>query len=173
MRYKLSKKYGNTLLKTIFSIPLLLIVSALAYFAFCEARKAYWDNQVKQMCEKDGGATVYQKISLSPEEFSRMKNAFGQLSIPNKAIAKPGSIIVSETKDTYLKKSSPEIRRSEFLLIRSDGALLAKQVIYSRIGGDFPSPAHDSSFSCLDVAKQIAKRFDVEQLTIKLPGENK
>jgi hypothetical protein len=170
------KQRGDIWLSLLASIGYLfagLLLLALGYFIFCEARKAYWDHQVKQMCEKDGGAIVYQKISLSPEEFSKMKNAFGDLTIPSKTTVKSHSIIVSDTKDTYLKQYNPVVRRSEFSLIRNDGIVLAKQVIYSRVGGDFPSPAHESSFSCLDVAKQIAKKFDVERLTVELPGVNK
>jgi len=174
LRERKSQEKGLGVIGAIALIPVLLIVAAIAWYAYCEARKAYWDGQVEEMCKKDGGATVYKKIALSPEELSKTKDIFGHLSIPNRSKAQPDSIVISEMEDTYLRRSNPEVRRSEFHLIRkSNEALLAKQVIYSRVGGDFPSPAHDSSFSCLDIANAIGKTFDVEQLTIELPGEQK
>jgi hypothetical protein len=53
---------------------------------------------------------------------------------------------------------------------RDEPKLIAKQVIYSRVGGDFPSPAHESSFSCLDM-RLPEKSFEVEKLAILFQGE--
>lgn len=43
------KQQGNALLKAIVFIPGAIILLTLAYFGFCEARKAYWDHQVRLM----------------------------------------------------------------------------------------------------------------------------
>ncbi len=164
-------QHGGTFFKTLFLIPALLIGGALAYFGFCEARKAYWDHEVRGMCEKDGGATVYQTVVLSPDQWKKMLNEFGDLSIPTKDQIKSDSTLFSETNTTYLKQRSPQVRRSEFRLVRIDDMrLLATQTIYSRVGGDFPSFAHPSSFSCLDATPR-KKSFDVEKLTVQLQGK--
>jgi hypothetical protein len=49
-------------------VPLILIGLAIAGTEF---NKAYWDHKVRELCEKDGGVTVYEAIELSPEEFKR------------------------------------------------------------------------------------------------------
>lgn len=147
-------------------VPVLLIAAAVAWYAYCEARKAYWDKQVTQMCEKDGGATVFEAIALTADQRNGMLDSFGALVIPTANQIKPGSVVFSEKEEVYLNEAFPQVRRSEFRIKRlSDKKLLAKQIIYSRVGGDFPSPAHDSSFSCLDLDSPH-KRYDVEKLTI-------
>ncbi|MEO1768095.1 hypothetical protein, partial [Thiobacter aerophilum] len=46
---------GSSLVKKLLFIPLAFVVLLLLAISFFEGRKAYWDYQVRKMCEKDGG----------------------------------------------------------------------------------------------------------------------
>ncbi len=155
MRHKLSKKYGNPLLKTIFSIPLLLIVSALAYFAFCEARKAYWDRQVGEMCKKEGGVQVYEKVMLDVKQYESIFTASGFILIPYKEMAKSNSEYFINNQIQYMRSARPEVWKMRTQVIRnSDKRVLGEKISYARVGGDFPTWAHDSSFGCANISSQ-------------------
>jgi len=59
-----NKQYGVSVIKFIALTPLILIGLVVMAFVFTLLNKAYWDYRVKQMCEKDGGVTVYEKVEL-------------------------------------------------------------------------------------------------------------
>ncbi|MBK8306680.1 MAG: hypothetical protein IPL00_06020 [Gammaproteobacteria bacterium] len=46
-------------IKWILLLPLILAGLGIAY---CEANKAYWDHRVRELCKKDGGVTVFERI---------------------------------------------------------------------------------------------------------------
>lgn len=154
------RTHGSTLFTTIFLIPILLIGSALAYFGFCEARKAYWDHQVKLMCEKDGGVKVYEQMQISQEEYKRLGGQQGDIPIYSKSSAAPSDPFFTEEMTVYLRRSDPEVRRSETIYKRrSNNSILGRYVYYARIGGDFPSWAHPSSNGCSFPNGGISKQF--------------
>lgn len=127
--------------------PVAILVLVVGFY---EGRKAYWDYQVKQMCEKDGGAKVFEMVEMAPPEYVLLLNQFGELSPPQEHAASRGAPIVHRNTSHYIRRSDPEVRRDELSVIRkSDGKVLGVKVSYSRVGGDFPTGiTHPSYFSC-------------------------
>lgn len=127
-------------------IPILVLVLGIGG---CEARKAYYDWQVQKMCEKDGGVTVFERVTLSNDEYVRLGGSGGQIPLPEERSAPANYPYVSKTTRTTVKEGSPQITRAEALIARrADGKVLARFVTYTRIGGDFTSWAHHSYKMC-------------------------
>lgn len=124
----------------------------------CE--KARLDEQVRRLCEKDGGITVHETVRMPPERF----DAYGDLWVSAKSFAKPDDEYFSTSDDTYLRRGNPEMVRYHYRVIRrSDGKVLGEGVVYWRRGGDMPGPWHDSAFMCPErgVESQLRKRIFV------------
>ena len=124
---------------------LLIATSLLPFLAGCE--KARLDQQVKELCAKDGGVKVYETVKLSPEKFGQG----GRLTFYKPTLGENtlGPEYVFKEEDHYYRRGNPEMWRIHTQVIRrSDMKLLAESVIYIRRGGDMPGPWHDSSFSC-------------------------
>lgn len=128
----------------------LLVVIGLpvAWFAFCEARKAYWDWRVENWCETDGGIQVKRRVRLTETEREALTNDFGEFVIPLKTDAKHHHRLVREESSTYLKRSDPEVRRHETRIVDARAIdVIAIRTIYSRVGGDAIA-LHPSHHSC-------------------------
>lgn len=165
------KQAGNVFLSLLASVAYLflgLILLALAYFGFCEARKAYWDHQVMQLCEKDGGVRVYEKEKISPELYKQLGGQQGEIPIYSKSSAAIDAPYFAEETTVYLHERNPQVRRSETRYKkRKDNKTLATYVYYARVGGDFPTFAHPSSHGCLFPKDGLTKQF------IQIEGEPK
>lgn len=130
-------------------------------------RQAYWDAQVKEMCEKDGGVTVYERVKLTQSEYQQLGGARGIVPVPSRNTARTGNPFVADTTITKIREWNPEVYRQETLIIRvADGKILSRQIQYGRIGGDFPSPGHPSSYGC----REVGLRLDVEKQTFEIMG---
>lgn len=154
------KQAGNVFLSLLVSVAYLflgLILLALAYFGFCEARKAYWDHQVKLMCEKEGGIKVYERMPI-PREYidkdglirirSKPKNPAHPLAFE----ATPTDTFYYEWIEESIKQGGLAVGRHNLKVYRaSDKKVLGSMIVYSRSGGDFPTFAHPSSISCPDI----------------------
>ncbi|MGH7602920.1 MAG: hypothetical protein ACRENK_02860 [Gemmatimonadaceae bacterium] len=155
--------------------PRLVAVSALVVMiggcmGYVPGQQSYWDAKVKEMCEKDGGVTIYHQIRISRAEIDRHVlpvTADGKLGVALKELAQPDAPVYAVRKTTYLHESNPQVGRVEWTAIRrSDGAAVARWITYGRSGGDFPSPAHASNFTCPNPEKIISdlqKLFAVER----------
>lgn len=142
-------------------VPVVLIVLLLLSIGFYEARKAYWDHRVTELCSKDAGVKVYEHVTLSAQDYERLGGTPYGLPLPSEEGAKgfPYFVQVAESK---IHDGNPVVMRLETLVRRrSDGKLLARSITYFRRGGDFPTGLlHDSSFGCAqpeDLTKQIFK----------------
>ncbi len=115
------------------------------------------DAKVRELCEKDGGITVYETVKLPADRFDK----YGQVWVPYKETSDTEIEFFFETSTNYLKKRGPEIYQIHTKLFRrSDRKLLGEIITYSRRGGDLPGPWHPSSFRCpmkteADLKKQI------------------
>jgi hypothetical protein len=118
--------------------------------SYLPGRQVYWDNQVRELCAKDGGFTVYERIELTREEYERLGGLNQGLPIPDEGIAKPGFPYVREEVRTTLREANPRVMRGETLIKRrSDNKVLARSVRYWRTGGDLPTGlAEESNFIC-------------------------
>lgn len=143
--------------------PIAILVAGIGG---CEARKAYYDWQVRKMCENDGGIAVYEHIQITPEVASRMRRVDGHLSIGHESIAPSGDIAFLRGGPSVLREGALSLSRHEYAVVRrADEKVMARVVRYRRSGGDFPFTAsHPSSFSCPDSPHyyaEIAKVFTV------------
>jgi len=132
-------------------------------------RQAYWDAKVKELCEKDGGVTVYERVKLTQSEYQRLGGVRGIVPVPQRSTANPGSPFVADTVMTIIRDWGPEVYRRETSIVRvADGKVLARQVTYGRVGGDFPSPGHPSSYGC----REVGLPLDVEKQTFEIIGDS-
>lgn len=140
-------------------VALTPIVVLVAGIGGCEARKEYYDWQVRKMCEKDGGVTIYDRVSVTRSQFEAMGKVGGFASVPPKRLASPDAPVFSVATEIVIKEGRPGVRKREETVFRSaDEEIVALVVSYWREGGDFPSFAHPSSFVCPDPLGNVAAR---------------
>jgi hypothetical protein len=139
------------------------VLAVVIFIAGCE--KARLDEQVRELCAKDGGIKVYETVKLPPDKF----DTFGVAAIPEKRKAGPTDLYHYEMTTAYLRKGSPDMRRVHVVVVRrGDGRVLGETVTYHRRGGDLGIllPLHDSSFSCPnnqglpELKRQLFRRAD-------------
>ena len=127
---------------------LICALAALGLLAGCE--KARLDQQVKELCAKDGGVKVYETVRLPAEKF----NQWGQPNFfnPTQGENALGPEYVFKEARHYYRTGNPQMSRRHYEIIRrSDDKRLAESIVYGRGGGDMPGPWHDSSFTCPDL----------------------
>jgi hypothetical protein len=156
-------KDGNTFFHTVPSLlsviwsacgNYVLTAAAVTLLCACTAyvpgRKSYWDEQVSQMCQKDGGVTVYETVFLNEDEYRRLGGTSHGLPIPASENDRPSYPYIREQTLTRIREANPEVVRTEEVIKRrADQKVLARSVRYSRRGGDIPTGiAHHTSFTC-------------------------
>jgi hypothetical protein len=141
---------GFGILAWMLAIPVAIIVLLILAVGFFEGRKAYWDSKVKEMCEKEGGVKVFEKISISLERYNRIPKVGGFISMGPESSLKPEDVVFWVMTENVLRDWNPRVvRREELVKRRTDGKTMGKIISYSRIGGDFPNGiSHHSSFAC-------------------------
>ena len=149
---------GFSMKKLLFAV--LLNAALVGCAGYVPGRQSYWDAQVKEMCAKDGGVTVYEIVELSEDEYMRLGGMNGGLSLPSASSKKNYHPYFYELIDSQIRESSPTVMRTEMLVIRgSDKKRLGRSVQYFRRGGDFPTGiVEDSTFICpenLQLTNQI------------------
>jgi hypothetical protein len=149
-------------------VPGVIIALLLLAAGYYEGRKAYWDYRVRQMCEKDGGVTIYQKVHVSNEQIEHhvLPISGGRLSVATKAQARPDAPIFAVERTSTFRGVDPAVRRTESLIVRrSDETVVAKIVRYVRSGGDLPTGiAEGTTYICPD-PREIARTMG-EQLFV-------
>jgi hypothetical protein len=139
--------------------------------ASCEINKAYWDRQVRELCELDGGVVVYERVELTPEEYRDNDGKSGSIRVPSETspLAKQYSYLRRTTTD-YIRTGSPTVSRRESIIFRkSDGRELGRSVSYTRTGGSFPNGISETlSFSCNDIEDVP---LDIERRIFSFRGE--
>ena len=157
---------GFSTLGWLFAVPLFFMAFLMLILIFYEGRKAYWDAQVREMCAKDGGVKIFEQLRVSPMDITFLGRLDGKISVPSKESASSNAPAYSEFKIKDIREGSPRVWRSESTIRRrKDQVIVAQWVTYTRAGGDFPSPAHDSSFTCPDlktITNDLQKLFIVE-----------
>lgn len=131
---------------------------------YVPGQQSYWDAQVREMCERDGGVKIYEKLHISKSDIDLLGRVDGKIDMPIKQLAKPNSPAYAELKITNLNDGNPQVTRTESTIIRRiDQVTIAQWIVYSRFGGDFPSLSHPSTFRCPDIKKITA---DLQSLFI-------
>ena len=154
--------------RIIAGIVLVPIVVLVLGIGGCEARKAYYDWQVRKMCEKDGGIRIQEQIQITARQATSMRRVGGHLAIAEEKLAQQEDLAVLRSSTTELRHGSPTLQRLEQSIVRkSDAKVIARVISYSRVGGDFPFTAsHPSNFSCPDWPRyyqEIAKVFVIRE----------
>ena len=120
----------------------------------CEVNKAYWDRQVRELCELDGGVVVYEQVTVNkPDYVGARYTSKGTFILPDESEITFDDEYFLRSRLEVLKKGLVQLRKHEDYVIRVEGGgVLGKRTIYSRVGGDFPTGImHHSSFSCRDI----------------------
>jgi len=135
---------------------------------YVPGRQSYWDEKVKEMCERDGGTTIFEVVELPKQQYDALRDKFGHLSNPPDGPKTRETPFYRKDEFTYYRDGNPSVWRYEWVVIRrSDQKILGRQVVYSRVGGDFPSPAHSSSFSCPDkqvnLFSEVVRQREIEK----------
>jgi hypothetical protein len=142
----------------------LLILS----YIYAESKKEYWDQQVKALCEKDGGVTVYQHVKVTPEEYEKYGGGYGAISVmDDSSTSEPQYPYVSKSEQEFFHKKDPQVyRRIGTIYRREDGEILGTLVSYARAGGNFAF-FRAPGFSC----RNLGMKYDVENQIFIVPGE--
>lgn len=146
----------QTAVSRIAIIAIAVVVSGC--MGYVPGAKSYWDEQVRAMCKEDGGVTVYERVRISRDQINRRvlpMAADGRLSVATKNTAHPEAPIYAVRRISQIRDSNPRVRRIESTIFRRiDGVVVAKQVIYARVGGDIPTGfSEGTSFICPDLQK--------------------
>ena len=150
---------------------LFAVVPLAGCMGWMPGQQAYWDAQVKELCEKDGGVTVYERVKLTQSEYELLGGIYGAISVPSRNVAASSTPYVSDTTITALHDWAPEVWRRETLIVRvADEKVLAKQITYGRRGGDVPVffIGHPSFYGC----SELGIRLDVEKQTFEVLGSD-
>lgn len=144
-------KFVKWFLLSLLALVVVSVIGVVIVYQHYESNKAEWDQKVTEMCKKDGGVTVYEKVEVSKADYPNLKfTSSGYVILSSEGHKKPDDPFYLTSKTEYLKQWSPEIFRSEHSIIRAkDGKELSRLISYSRRGGDFPDGiSHPSSYSC-------------------------
>lgn len=104
------------------------------------ATTSYWDSKVDEMCAADGGGRILINEELPREEYSKLLNSAGELniSLPETALKAP---YFEKYSSKTIKEGNPSITSEKYEFIRrSDRAVIATHVSYTRWGGEFSPP---------------------------------
>lgn len=130
----------------------LIVLLPLLLLAGCE--KYALDRQMEELCKKDGGLTIYEKVKLPASRFDSNGEIIPIRPIHLNPEGRYGPEYKLITNRKILKKGDPvkgegRLERTELTLMRvRDQKILAIAVRYSRIGGDFIAYSHFSSKAC-------------------------
>ncbi len=121
------------------------VLAAALLLSGCE--KARLDQQVKELCAKDGGIKVYETVKLPADRFDQwgMVKSYD----PTQGENTLGSEYIFKSDIRYFNRGNPEMWSTRIqILHRGSNKLLGESIRYSRRGGDLPGPWHESSFAC-------------------------
>ena len=154
--------------KWLFGVPAVLVGLVVLSFFFFEARKSYWDSKVREMCEKDGGVIVYEKVMLTKEEYEKYGGIDGVIQVPGETSSIAHKYLyLANYEEKNINKNPNVYKRVISIYRKSDKKVLGKMTIYHRSGGDFPTIiSHPSGFGCKDLPNfeldVVRKIFGVE-----------
>lgn len=128
-------------------VSLVMPILVAGCMGYVPGRQLYWDERVKEMCGKDGGVTVYERVTISEKQAHALWGSGVPLPNENSRMEAP---YYWERIEMRIRESSPEVLRGETRIKRrSDGKLLGKSVQYWRVGGDIPTGFSEAtSFIC-------------------------
>ncbi|HNN86796.1 MAG: hypothetical protein U1F12_02850 [Pseudomonadales bacterium] len=122
-------------------------VALVSCISCAPIRKAYWDHEIRELCRKDAGVTVYERVGMSKEEYKK----FRLLALDDR---NENQMYYSKFKTSYIKDNDniSIMKFEEHAIRKSDGKVLGTSVSYARKGGDsiFHWP-HPTQFGCWSI----------------------
>ena len=129
------------------SAAIVVLVAVIA-FGVTEARKAYWDKKVVEMCEQQGGIKVFQKLQLAPGTYDKLLDERKRIRLPAETVAKSGDMYQFTLASEFVVTGDLQIRKvTQRVIQRPELKVLAEQTSFARVGGDLLMP-HPTSFAC-------------------------
>jgi len=131
-----------------------MVIAMTSLLSGCEQERV--DEQMQELCDKDGGIKIYEKVELPKEKFTEN----GDLTFFVTYNVSSGGYYF-ETKDEKLRENSPTLTRYTYTITReSDKKILGTYVYYLRIGGAiFPRLGPDPAKQCpSNLSDRIFKR---------------
>lgn len=153
----------NFILKAFLAMALTItaMIVGILLFAFYRSiysEKAILSRQVFELCKKDGGDRIYEKITL-PEEYFDQGGFVKETRISSNIETDYWKIDISHIGDLYYDKfTSHDIHPGDYdhepalteykteIGRISDGKILATRIEYRRIGGDFINLGHTVTY---------------------------
>ncbi|MCU7837982.1 MAG: hypothetical protein KZQ94_01235 [Candidatus Thiodiazotropha sp. (ex Troendleina suluensis)] len=131
---------------------LFLVWFASGFWPFA-GKKIYYDTQVMEMCEKDGGVTVYETVELPVEMFNRWDQP--NFYHPTKGENALGPEYAFKQNIHYYRHKPTVMRFNSEVVRHSDDKLLGRSIVYKRSGGDLSGFWHPSSYICPERAGEV------------------
>lgn len=129
---------------------------------YVPGQQTHWDSKIRQLCERDGGMTVFERMRLTEAQYQALGGRNRDIPIPSVSSGRKGYPVVTRTAETILNARDPKVYREETDYVRVlDGKILAKLVRYWRVGGDLPSFGHPTTFSCPDQQQAVGLERDL------------
>ncbi len=150
------------------SICGLFTIALAGCMGYVPGQQSYWDAQVREMCEKDGGVHIVERVRITKNEMSFLGESDGKPAILVKELAHPKSPVyaIREKGKIFASEGNASIGRTEWSIIRrSDEKVVANLIRYSRTGGDLPEFIHQSTFFCPSpekISNDMQKLFIIE-----------
>lgn len=154
----MKRMLSTRLTRAAMSLPIFLAATMTALLlAGCgSVQRTYWDARVEEMCRRDGGVTVYERVKVTREQYANFAPVYPRRT------ARPGALYVADN-ETVALNDQPEVLRSETRIVRtSDGKVLSRSVHYVRVGRDFLRP-----YGCHEVGIPM----DIEGQTFQVVGD--
>jgi hypothetical protein len=150
---------GSVVIKNT-AAALFLFAIAAGCSSWAPGRIAYWDQQVEELCKRDGGVTVYERVQISRSDFQSL---WGQ-RLPTET-TRTDSPYYWQWNESEIRKSDPRVVRAEtWVKRRSDDKLLGKSVQFLRSGGDFRTGFTEAtSFVCPRNPALSERVFQIEE----------
>jgi len=155
-RHHVRNDAGFGLIGWLVLVPVGLVALLVLIFGVYEGRKAYWDSEVRGMCAKDGGIRIYERVSVTQAEYERLGGREGMIPVPRQQNLIKNFPVVTIRNESVINERAPRAYKVENQYVRmADQKIVAVSIRYFRVGGDFPSHAHPSSFMCPDQKQAV------------------
>jgi hypothetical protein len=148
-----------------------LVLTLAALLTGCGERDAF-DSQMQMLCGKDGGARIYETVTLPKNQFDKWGTPRGKTWDRSALESKLDPDYRYSYSSQFLKRGDPlkgevEVYRSDERIYReADGRLLGESVTYGRRGGDaylsLLLGAHPSSAVCPVQAKSFISSIFIQ-----------
>ena len=120
---------GASLIAWLLMITASIVVSLILVVGFYEGRKSYWDWKVKELCAKDGGVRIFERIAISKEQANSMPKVNDFLGLTPEVLAKPSAPAYLVMRSVVLREGDPTVIRHENQIVRRSDRRIVGQAV--------------------------------------------